>query len=181
MNRPKRVRPKAIRKTPDSSAAVKPDAKPCSATTGAKTIATRMLGPEMSPRVLPVIAANRPRAIAPYKPDAGPTPAITPKAIAVGTKTTPTNTPAKRSVVMLLIVEWIFRLGQESAVRPRGRGLYPIWPIIPSDAASGPSPHHQLAGQTVGVGRRTRSELPESLRMVVPVTVPESSLQARKR
>ena len=65
MNRPNRAKPKTIRKTPDRSAAVKPAASPCSDTTDARTIATKMFGPEISPRVFPVIAARKPSAIAP--------------------------------------------------------------------------------------------------------------------
>ena len=65
MNRPNRVKPKAIRKTPHTNAAVKPAASPFSDTTDARTIVTKMFGPEISPRVFPVTAARRPSAIAP--------------------------------------------------------------------------------------------------------------------
>ena len=59
MNRPNRVKPKTIRKQPDRSAAVKPAASPCSDTTDARTIVTKMFGPEISPRVFPVIGRQK--------------------------------------------------------------------------------------------------------------------------
>ncbi len=96
--RPRPVTPQTSTITPATIVTSATLARPCCATIGASTTAIAPVGPDTCTFEPPNTAATRPATTAVISPAAAPTPELMPNANASGSATTPTVTPAKRSV-----------------------------------------------------------------------------------